>query len=113
MRVIAILFSLAVAGCASQADIDSWQGATFGELVANYGAPSATTNLSNGERLVEFSHYRNAPVSSYNDSVGTHVTGGGTYQCKLWFIIGSDNRVKSGKAKGNIGGCNRLIEARN
>ncbi|AWF81525.1 hypothetical protein BTJ40_12215 [Microbulbifer sp. A4B17] len=99
-------------GCATQADIDTWRGASLTDLVLTYGAPSSRTELDSGEYVVEFSHSQTVPVNSYTDATGTHLTGGGTYHCRLWFVLDETNRVKSGSSRGNIGGCNKLIKAR-
>ena len=96
MRVIGLILILLLAGCASQADIDSWRGANYTDLVMAYGPPSNATELGNGARSVEFQY-----ISDYNG-----------YQCKAWFVLDQYEQVVDGRMRGNIGGCNNLIRER-
>lgn len=97
-KLISILLFVLVAACATQADIDSWIGSSYDSLLLTYGVPSAEASLSNGNRMVEFYHSRMLDANEY--------------YCTLRFILSQEDIVLQGNSTGNIGGCNRLIEAR-
>ena len=52
---IAALLAVLIAGCATLADIEpaknSWQGASYDEVVARWGVPSRQTTLSDGSQV--------------------------------------------------------------
>jgi hypothetical protein len=52
------LLALAPAGCATTADVDkaknSWQGATYDEVVARWGVPNSQTTLSDGSQVYDW-----------------------------------------------------------
>lgn len=89
MRAIGLLLALLVVGCAGQEEINSWQGASFDDLVMTYGSPDRETILADGSRLVEFQSSRLIDATSYS--------------CRIWFIFDSQERVASGGSKGACG----------
>ncbi|MEX2962855.1 hypothetical protein [Microbulbifer sp. TYP-18] len=86
MRVIAILFSLAVAGCASQANINSWQGASLSELVMEFGTPTGETTLESG-RMIEFER--------------TVFIDGTSYTCYRRYLLNEAGRVIEERLSGS------------
>lgn len=114
MRVIGVLLITLLAGCASQADLDTWQGANFDELVMAYGPPDKSATLEDGRKLVEFTYnYTSGTRSNFNYATGREETSGGnSYFCRVRFMVGDDNRVETGNMYGNIGGCNALVRTR-
>ena len=54
---------------------DSWQGATYDELVARWGPPARSATLSDGRQTHTWTS-QEAPVRPYGPSVGVGVFGG-------------------------------------
>jgi len=98
-NLIVICFLALIAACATQTDIDSWIGSSYDDLILTYGVPVAEASLSNGNRMIEFHHSRFIQSNEY--------------ECTLRFLVDPDDFVVRGDSRGNIGGCNQLIEARN
>ena len=56
MRVLFILISLFLAGCASNNEeyLNGWIGKTEDDLVSRFGIPFSTYKLNNGDKMLEF-----------------------------------------------------------
>lgn len=88
----------AITGPSGQAEIDTWVGASRGELLQAYGTPSETIDQGNGNTVVEFEHSR--------------LDSSTPYYCTVRYLLDAEGVVQSGTAEGNIGGCNHLIKVR-
>ena len=95
---LAHLTGCAITGPSGQAEIDTWIGATVDELYLAYGTPAKTVEQGDGNTIVEFQHSRLASSTPY--------------YCTVRYLVNSAGTVVSGSYEGNIGGCNRLIQAR-
>lgn len=87
---------LLLAGCASLgAKVDSWQGRTTDDLIRAWGPPSSSETLSDGSRVLSYTH--------------GHQIGGTSYDCRLWFMADKSERITKGEGEGQLGGCNRML----
>ena len=79
MRTPALLMLL-LAGCATTADVErarnSWQGATYEEVVTRWGTPNRSTTLKDG-RQVSTWVAEGGSGGSYPASVGVYSSSGG------------------------------------
>ena len=68
MRIL-IFVLLLLSGCATTAGneklLSSWVGQSADHLISTWGAPANITQLSNGGRVLEYSHQRNIQMGGY------------------------------------------------
>ena len=81
-RSLAILFTVALTACATQADMDhardSWQSASYEDVLKAWGAPERSTRTSDGRDWYTWSRYGSPSAgSSVGVGVGRSTFGGG------------------------------------
>jgi hypothetical protein len=108
MRAIPLLFVL-LAGCATTADIqgarDSWQGATYDEVVGRWGAPHRHTVLSDGGYVYTWEAETVASRPAFYPSIGLFGGSGGG--------VGVGTGVTFGGGGGDLVRCDRTLVFRN
>lgn len=120
---------IALGGCgiaakrkeAFTAQMDSYIGQSLDEVIKAKGVPTATADLSNGGKVVEYSSSKmiTSGGGSYTSYRSVYLPGpnGGTWtqvpvqnnmpidtteaRCKLLFTVSKENKVESWKAEGN------------
>jgi len=131
MRKLIGLLSMAIliSGCATtakyEAKLNNWIGASEDSLVASWGVPNKTYNLSDGKKAMEYLHketvqsggynytapqstYQSGTIGnqSYSGTSTTYVTETMPVQkyrlsCKTSFMINSSGKVESWHHEGN------------
>lgn len=106
MRAIPLLILL-LAGCATTADIqvarDSWQGATYDEVVARWGAPHRHTTLSDGGYVYTWEAEGTSSRGRFYPSFGLFGGGGGGVG------FGTGVTVPIGGRGGDLVRCDRTL----
>jgi len=128
-KLIALLLCLGLCGCAStakyEAKLNNWIGVSEDSLVASWGVPNKTYNMSDGKKAMEYMHKETVQTGGY-----TYTTPESTYQsgtignkpysgtsttnvtetvpvqnyklsCKTTFIINNSGKVESWSHDGN------------
>lgn len=126
---ILALVTVALAGCgvaakrkeAFTAEMDSYLGQSLDEVIKAKGVPTATADLSNGGKVVEYSSSKmiTSGGGSFTTYKSVYLPGpnGGTWtqvpvqnntpistseaRCKLLFTVSKDGLVENWKAEGN------------
>lgn len=97
IRVLLLLAAVStLSGCANfGAKVESWQGRTTDDLIRAWGPPSSTETLSDGGRVISYTH--------------GHQISGTSYDCRVWFEADKSGLITKGQGEGQLGGCNRLL----
>jgi hypothetical protein len=128
-KILFFLLCLGLTGCATTARYDAklntWMGASESSLIASWGVPDKTYNLSDGKKAIEFVHKDVFETGGYTYTMPettyhSGTVGGSPYSgisttyvretepvrkyrmyCRTSFIIGSDGKVESWHHEGN------------
>lgn len=128
-KIIFLLFCVGLSGCAStakyEAKLNTWIGASENSLIASWGVPDKTYNLSDGKKAIEFVHkdiletggytytmpqttYQSGTIGDkpYSGTSTTYVTTTEPVRqhrffCKTSFVIDSNGKIESWHHEGN------------
>ena len=106
MRFLVLFMALLLAGCAStpQGDVssarESWQGATYDDVVRSWGAPAHSTKLADGTDAHTWVSETVAPRASIWPSIGIFGGTGG---------VGIGTGVTMGPGGGELVRCERTL----
>jgi hypothetical protein len=105
--LIIVLAAILVTGCASrrakfEERLHSWEGKDANELLATLGAPTATTDMPNGDKMYTYEgHGGFRSTSSYNQFIGVSTDTVQTW-CKTTYIANNENfKIYRASYRGN------------
>lgn len=107
MKRLSVLALLLVAACdRATPAAQSWQGQRLDDLVAAWGPPSSVYRMDDGRRVVAWSQR----------GQGFVYTGGFLIpqprDCDISYTVDQDGRVTGTNVRGNLVGCNTLVQGR-
>jgi len=98
-----ILLAAALAGCATTANYEkilaSWVGSNVDMLIASWGPPQSSADLSNGGKVLKY-FSSNTTVTTQN-YFGVWVSTPQTYSCQTLFTIDASGVITKWKWAGN------------
>ena len=96
---VAVL-SLLLAGCAvtMKEVLDSWVGRHTDEAMLTWGAPSSIDTLTNGTKMLTWSHQT--------------AVRGTSYSCRVWLTADPGGTIRTWNWEGNYDACDQLISPR-
>ena len=69
-KVLLLLVAIVLSGCATTANyekiLSSWVGSSVDNLVASWGPPQSSYDLSNGGKVIEYVRSRNVQMGGYS-----------------------------------------------
>lgn len=97
--LVALGCALAITGCASmESKTNAWKGRPLEDLILAWGPPATAQPMSDGGKVVSYSH--------------SHSIGGTSYDCKVWFFADQAGRIYKADGEGSMGGCNRFLSSK-
>jgi hypothetical protein len=128
-KIMILLLCLGLFGCATTAKyetkLNTWIGASEDSLIASWGVPNKTYNMSDGKKAIEFMHKNTVQTGGYTyttpqTTYQSGMIGGRSYSgrsttyvtetepvrkyktyCKTSFIINNSGRVESWHHEGD------------
>lgn len=106
VNILASVLALFATACATtakyEAKLNSWVGSDVSALMTSWGAPSATFDMPNGNKMYIYSFEGGTQTfANYNQFTNQAYAYNVTYWCKTTFITGSDNKILTWKWEGN------------
>lgn len=110
--IVGIAALLALGGCASSDNLNSWQGHSAQELLSTMGEPAERVSLQDGGQEISYQHayQRNPNRGAATGSLGRAAGGATASVCTVIYRTDPQGTIVGADTGGNFNACNDYLE---